>query len=109
MALPAHNEAEVHNVHLSLMQQSTLPDVSEKVRTTVTVPAQLARAAAEQAEREHASRASVLARWLQRGHDVARADALLSAYDEFYAEPDTDAPPPALRRRRAAEFDARWD
>jgi len=86
-----------------------LVGMSDHVRTTVNVPVQLARAAAEQAEREHASRASVLSRWLQSGHDAARSDALLSAYDEFYAEPDIDAPPPELRRRRAAAFDARWE
>ena len=83
--------------------------MSEQVRTTVNVPVQVARAAAEQADRENASRASVLSRWLQRGHDAAQADRLLSAYDEFYSEPDDEAPPPGLRRRRAADFDARWE
>lgn len=82
--------------------------MSDQVRTTVNVPVQLARAASEQAERENASRASVLARWLQRGHDAAEADLLLAAYDEFYAEPDEDAPSPQVRRRRTADFDARW-
>lgn len=83
--------------------------MSDQVRTTVSIPVQVARAAAEEAERENASRASVLSRWLQRGHDAARADRLLAAYDEYYAEPDGDALPPAVRRRRAADFDVRWE
>lgn len=81
----------------------------DQVRTTVSIPVQLARAAAEEAEQENASRASVLARWLQRGHDAARDDRLLAAYDEYYAEPDDDAPPHAVLRSRAADFDARWE
>lgn len=91
------------------MQRCMLASMSEHVRTTVNVPVQVARAAAEQADREHASRASVLSCWLQRGHDAARADALLAAYDEFYAEPDAEAPPSQVRRNRAADFDARWE
>ncbi|MDN5860673.1 MAG: hypothetical protein L0H84_18885 [Pseudonocardia sp.] len=83
--------------------------MSEQVRTTVSIPVQLARAVAEEAARENASRASVLARWLQRGYDAVRADRLLSAYDEFYSEPDDEALPSALRRRRAAAFDAGWE
>ncbi len=81
----------------------------QKVRTTVTIPEQLARAAAEQAEREHTSRARVLSGWMQRGWDSVQAEGLLAAYDEFYAEPDPDGPQPELRRGRAAAFDARWD
>ncbi len=83
--------------------------MSQKVRTTVTVPEQLARAAAEQAEREHTSLAAVLAGWMQRGWHAVQADGLLAAYDEFYAEADAAEPPAELRRERAAAFDARWD
>lgn len=83
--------------------------MTDQVRTTVSIPVQIARAAGEQADQENASRASVLARWLERGHDADRADRLLTTYDEFYAEPDDEAPPPELRRRRAADFDARWE
>lgn len=83
--------------------------MSDQVRTSVTISVQLARAAAEQADHENASRASVLSRWLQLGHDAAQAERLLAAYDAFYAEPDDEAPPPELRRRLAAAFDARWE
>lgn len=87
----------------------TLLHVPENIRTTVSIPIQLARAAAEQAHREDVSRASVLSSWLQRGHDAAQADRLLTAYDEFYSEPDPDAMPAQVRRGRAANHDARWE
>lgn len=86
-----------------------LMGMSNPVRTTVTISEELARAAAEQAARENSSRAGVLALWVQRGHDAALADRLLDAYDDFYAEPDPEAPSAQLQRKRAAAFDATWE
>src|SRR2546423_9700779 len=88
--------------------ESMLKSMSQTVRTTVTVPEQLARAAAEQAEQEHTSLAKVLAGWMQRGWQATQADGLLAAYDDFYAERDPEDPSADLRRSRAASFDARW-
>lgn len=78
------------------------------VRTTVTVDEALLADAAEQAEREQTSRAHVLAAWVRLGHDSVQADVLEAAYNEVYAEPDPDAPPTRVRRKRAARFDATW-